>query len=106
MDGALRFTQVSKSFGTARRKVTALAEVSFTISTGRITGLIGPDGAGKTTLMRLAACLLMPDAGTITVLGLDGKSQAQAIQSQIGYMPQRFGLYEDLTVRENLNLYA
>jgi ABC-2 type transport system ATP-binding protein len=106
MEGALRFTQVSKSFGAARRRVKALAEVSFTISTGRITGLIGPDGAGKTTLMRLAACLLMPDAGTITVLGLESKSKAQAIQSQIGYMPQRFGLYEDLTVRENLNLYA
>ena len=73
---------------------------------GRITGLLGPDGAGKTTLMRLAAALLHPDAGQVQVLGLDTRTQAAQIQQQIGYMPQRFGLYEELSLRENLNLYA
>ncbi|MDY0040676.1 MAG: ATP-binding cassette domain-containing protein, partial [Desulforhabdus sp.] len=73
---------------------------------GVITGLIGPDGAGKTTFMRLAAGLLVPDEGRITVLGLDATRDSLAVQASIGYMPQRFGLYEDLSVQENLDLYA
>ena len=72
----------------------------------QITGLVGPDGAGKTTLMRLIAGLLRPDAGRIEVLGLDVARNPLGVQSRLGYMPQRFGLYEDLTVRENLELYA
>jgi len=86
--------------------VQALEEVSFAIQPGRVTGLIGPDGAGKTTLMRLAAGLLLPDTGAISVLGLDSRARPLAVQSCIGYMPQRFGLYEDLSVQENLDLYA
>lgn len=71
-----------------------------------MTGLIGPDGAGKTTLMRLAAGLLEPDSGQIRVLGHDPTKESAKVQLAIGYMPQRFGLYEDLTVQENLDLYA
>ncbi len=84
----------------------ALQQVSFRVRHGVVTGLVGPDAAGKTTLMRLAAGLLAPDAGTITVLGMDATAQSLAVQGAIGYMPQRFGLYEDLTVQENLDLYA
>lgn len=71
-----------------------------------VTGLIGPDAAGKTTLMRLVAGLLLPDEGEITALGLDVRRKPLDVQSSLGYMPQRFGLYEDLTVQENLDLYA
>jgi ABC-2 type transport system ATP-binding protein len=84
----------------------ALAGIDLTLQYGTLTALVGPDGAGKTTFLRLAAGLLMPDAGTLRVLGLDVTKAAQAIQDRIGYMPQRFGLYEDLSVQENLDLYA
>jgi len=78
----------------------------LTVAAGQVTGLIGPDGAGKTTFMRLAAGLLRADAGTIEVLGLDLARESLSVQASIGYMPQRFGLYEDLSVAENLDLYA
>ena len=86
--------------------VQALDGVSLTAGHGTLTALVGPDGAGKTTLLRLAAGLLTADAGQMTVLGIDVAADPQQIQSRIGYMPQRFGLYEDLTVQENLDLYA
>src|SRR5262249_17526460 len=73
---------------------------------GTLTALVGPDGAGKTPLIRLMAGLMPPDSGTLEVLDLDVEAQPQAVQDRIGYMPQRFGLYEDLSVAENLNLYA
>jgi ABC-2 type transport system ATP-binding protein len=85
---------------------TALDGVSAEIVPGEITGLVGPDGAGKTTLLRLIAGLLKPDAGTITVLGHDSVTGIALFGRDIGYMPQRSGLYEDLTVGENLRLYA
>jgi ABC-type multidrug transport system ATPase subunit len=72
----------------------------------RVTGLVGPDGAGKTTLLRLFAGLLLPTDGTVTVCGFDTRTQLQPIREAVSYMPQRFGLYEDLTVRENLDLYS
>ncbi len=97
---------LSKSFRVGKRRIDALDGVSFTAEAGGITGLIGPDGAGKTTLMRLAAGLLLPDTGRLSVLGLDAAEEPLAVQSRVGYMPQRFGLYEDLTVQENLDLYA
>ncbi|HEX8979653.1 MAG TPA: ATP-binding cassette domain-containing protein [Parasulfuritortus sp.] len=97
---------LSKAFHAGGREVAALAGVSLGIRAGAVTGLIGPDGAGKTTFMRLAAGLLVPDAGRITVLGLDATRDSLAVQAALGYMPQRFGLYEDLTVQENLDLYA
>ncbi len=84
----------------------ALEGVSITVSTGEIVGLIGPDGAGKTTLLRICAGLLGSDAGSVHALGIDVLAQPVIVQQQIGYMPQRFGLYEDLTVQENLDLYA
>ena len=106
LSAALELTGVSKQFRAGAREIQALSEVSLRARLGVVTGLIGPDGAGKTTLMRLAAGLLLPDRGTIRVLGLDVVNAALQVQSEIGYMPQRFGLYEDLTVQENLDLYA
>jgi ABC-2 type transport system ATP-binding protein len=98
-----QLSDVTKSFGGASP---ALDAVSGIFPAGEITGLVGPDGAGKTTLIRLMTGLMLPDSGTVTVLGFDTKRDAAAIQTTIGYMPQRFGLYEDLSVQENLNLYA
>lgn len=89
-----------------RETIKALDSVSFSVSRGEVTGLIGPDGAGKTTLIRLAAGLFTPDAGSVSVLGIDAAAHPQTVQSRIGYMPQKFGLYEDLSVQENLDLYA
>jgi len=105
-DAILVAEALSKSFHLGRNVTTALTGVSLSIRPGVVTGLIGPDGAGKTTFMRLAAGLLEPDAGRITVLDRDATKQSLEIQSMLGYMPQRFGLYEDLTVQENLDLYA
>ncbi|HML59721.1 MAG TPA: ATP-binding cassette domain-containing protein [Solidesulfovibrio sp.] len=84
----------------------ALDALTAEIPAGMVTGLIGPDGAGKTTCIRLLAGLLHPTRGTLTVLGRDPVTQADAIHARIGYMPQKFGLYEDLSVIENLRLYA
>jgi ABC-2 type transport system permease protein len=86
--------------------VVALDGVSLEARQGTLTALVGPDGAGKTTLIRLAAGLLTADSGELKVLGVEVRADPQQVQARIGYMPQRFGLYEDLTVRENLNLYA
>ena len=89
-----------------KEKIKALDGVTLRVARGAVTGLIGPDGAGKTTLIRVATGLFAPEAGSIHVLGIDVTADPQAVQSRVGYMPQRFGLYEDLTVEENLNLYA
>ena len=102
----LAFAGVVKRFASGGAGVTALDGVSLALEPGGIVGLFGPDGAGKTTLLRLAAGLLRPDAGTVTVLDHDTRHEAAAVQGAIGYMPQHFGLYEDLTVQENLDLYA
>ena len=104
--GVLTFFEIIKRFRTGGRTVDALNHVSVDIRKGRITGLIGPDGAGKTTLMRMAAGLLLPDSGRALVLGMDIARQAESVQAAVGYMPQRFGLYDDLSVQENLDLYA
>ncbi|MCL2716668.1 MAG: ATP-binding cassette domain-containing protein [Alphaproteobacteria bacterium] len=101
-DDIVQFRNVTRRFGTT----CALDGVSGTVAAGRITGLVGPDGAGKTTLIRLITALMVPDAGTITVFGHDTGRDAAPIHAAIGYMPQRFGLYEDLSVGENLDLYA
>ena len=84
----------------------AVAPLNCTIRKGYVTGLVGPDGAGKTTLMRMLAGLLKPDEGSARVLGLDPIKDDGPLHAMLGYMPQKFGLYEDLTVMENLNLYA
>ena len=98
---------ICKTFDIARgKKITALDAISLKIFQGRVTGLVGADGAGKTTLIRIAAGLLVPTAGQMTLLGLDSVEHSLEIQSRVGYMPQKFGLYQDLTVIENLRLYA
>ncbi|MEZ5934895.1 MAG: ATP-binding cassette domain-containing protein [Alphaproteobacteria bacterium] len=84
----------------------ALDGISAAIGGGAVTGLVGPDGAGKTTFLRLLTGLLLPASGTVEALGYSTVTEPERIRAEIGYMPQRFGLYEDLTVRENLNLYA
>ncbi|MGD9210491.1 MAG: ATP-binding cassette domain-containing protein [Desulfobacteraceae bacterium] len=86
--------------------IEALRHISFNAKPGEVTGLVGADGAGKTTLIRIAAGLLTPTKGSVTVLGLDSTAHAVEIQSKVGYMPQKFGLYQDLTVSENMDLYA
>jgi len=97
-------TALSKQFPGAGRA--ALSDVSLEIRAGVVTGLVGPDGAGKTTLLRILAGLLLPTAGTVRVLGSDPGQDMETLRSSLGYMPQKFGLYEDLTVAENLDLYA
>lgn len=94
--------EVSKSFG----KTEAVKNLSARFASGKLTGLIGPDGAGKTTLMRLMAGLMSPTSGGITVLGFNTVNESKDLADDVGYMPQQFGLYEDLSVGENLNLYA
>jgi pyoluteorin transport system ATP-binding protein len=107
LPSVLSARDVRKSFHPPRQPtVQALAGVSLDAPRGMLTALVGPDGAGKTTLMRLAAGLLRADSGELTVLGVDAAVDPQQIQDRISYMPQRFGLYEDLTVAENLDLYA
>lgn len=89
-----------------KKSIDALKNISISAKKGYITGFVGPDGAGKTTLMRLSAGLLVPTEGTMRVLGFDVTKNIDEIRSRIGYMPQQFGLYEDLSILENLNLFA
>lgn len=98
----ISMTGVSRSFGELR----AVNGVDLTLGRGEIYGLVGPDGAGKTTLMRLLAGALAPDSGSIRVMGLDVANEPDRIRERVGYMPQLFGLYADLTVYENLRFFA
>ena len=93
-------------FSTSAGKVTALRDITAEIAPGVITGVVGPDGAGKTTLLRHLAGLLRPSTGRVEVLGHDMARDAALAHPHIGYMPQRFGLYEDLSVAENFALFA
>jgi ABC-2 type transport system ATP-binding protein len=98
-----------KSFlqkGKTKAAIQALDGVSVEVAAGELTALVGPDGAGKTTLMRIIGGLLTADSGTLSVLGIDPRLDPQSVQDRIAYMPQKFGLYDDLTVQENLDLYA
>jgi ABC-2 type transport system ATP-binding protein len=98
---------VTKSFRRATGAIVpALRSISLETRAGALTALVGPDSAGKTTLMRLAAGLLVPESGELRILGIDVASRSQEVQDRVGYMPQRFGLYEDMSVQENLDLYA
>jgi ABC-2 type transport system ATP-binding protein len=105
---ALSGTRLCKRFVAKEtgRTVDALGGVSLDVPAGALTALVGPDGAGKTTLLRLAAGLMSPSTGELQVLGIDVARHPQQVQDRISYMPQRFGLYEDLSVQENLDLYA
>ncbi|RQW04107.1 ABC transporter ATP-binding protein, partial [candidate division KSB1 bacterium] len=91
-----------KEFGS----VTAVADVSFTVNEGELFAFIGPDGAGKTTLIRILATLLRPDSGAASIVGYDVVRDYKPLRCMLGYMPGRFSLYHDLTVEENLRFYA
>ena len=97
----LRIESVSYRFGAT----VAVRNVSLTVEQGRIFGLVGSDGAGKSTLLRMAATMVKPAAGRITIDGLDVVADRTAVKDRIGYMPQRFGLYQDLTVEENIDFF-
>ncbi len=99
---AVEVSRLTKTVG----RFTAVREVSFAIPTGEIFGLLGPNGAGKTTTIRMLCGILMPTSGQATVLGFDVARQPEEIKKSIGYMSQKFALYNDLTVVENLDLYA
>ena len=99
---AIEVNSISKHYG----KVQALCDVSFSVGKGEVFGLIGPDGAGKTSMYRILCSLLLPDAGTATVDGYDVVSQMKEIRKRIGYMPGKFSLYQDLTIEENLKFFA
>lgn len=96
--------QLTRRFEKAPRP--AVDEISLEISTGELFGVVGPDGAGKTTLFRMLTTLLLPDSGSASVNGLDVVKEYKQIRSRVGYMPGRFSLYQDLTVEENLNFFA
>ena len=101
-------TNISKSFydKASKKEIVALENINIAIPYGKLTALIGPDGAGKTTFLRMVCGLVVPSSGTLDVLGIDVTVNPQKVQDRISYMPQKFGLYEDLSVSENMNLYA
>ena len=99
---AIEVNNISKHYG----KVEALRNVSFSVEKGEVFGLIGPDGAGKTSMFRILCSLLLPNEGTATVEGYDVVSQMKEIRKRVGYMPGRFSLYQDLTIEENLQFFA
>ena len=99
---AIEVNNVSKSYG----KVKALNDVSFAVQKGEVFGLIGPDGAGKTSMYRILCSLLLPETGTATVDGFDVVKQMREVRCRVGYMPGKFSLYQDLTVEENLKFFA
>ena len=101
-DSAIRFDGVTRRYGA----VTAIAQLSFEVRAGQMFGLIGPDGAGKTTTIRLAGGLLRPDQGRIAVFGRDPIAEHRAITGDVGYLSQRFSLYGDLTIDENIAFFA
>lgn len=102
-------TDLNKTFKAEQKDlddVQALQGINMQIKTGKLTALVGPDGAGKTTFLRLIAGLYKPTTGSLKVLGMDVAKDPQSVQDRISYMPQKFGLYEDLSIQENLDLYA
>lgn len=102
MTAAIEIDGLRKSYG----GIKALDKIDLTVESGEMFGLIGPDGAGKSTLYRILATLLSPDSGRVSMLGLDVVNNYKTLRKRIGYMPERFSLYPDMTVRENLNFFA
>ena len=98
----ISLSDISKSY----KKAKAVQDISFDVNPGELFGLIGPDGAGKTTIFRILTTLLIPDEGTATVAGFDVVKDYKVIRKSVGYMPGRFSLYQDLTVEENLTFFA
>ncbi|WP_151980753.1 ATP-binding cassette domain-containing protein [Acinetobacter guerrae] len=103
---AQNLRQVFRSENKKMPDICAIQDLNMRIRSGQLTALVGPDGAGKTTFLRLIAGLYQPTSGSLQVLGTDVSKNPQAVQDRISYMPQRFGLYEDLSIQENLDLYA
>src|SRR6478752_4811057 len=97
--------RLSKAYG-KKKEIKAVNEISFEVAQGELFGLIGPDGAGKTSLFRMLTTLLLPDSGNASVDGSDIVKDFKAIRNKVGYMPGRFSLYQDLSVEENLNFFA
>lgn len=106
MSAAITVTQLRKSYLNGKESVEALKPVTFSVRKGELFGLIGPDGAGKTTLIRLLTTLILPDEGAATVDGYDIVKDYKEIRKLVGYMPGKFSLYQDLSVRENLDFFA
>jgi ABC-2 type transport system ATP-binding protein len=104
--GGVTVNNLEKKYGTKKEIVQALRGVSFDVKRGELFGIIGPDGAGKTSLFRVLTTLLLPDGGSATVDGLDVVKDFKEIRKRVGYMPGRFSLYQDLTVAENLEFFA
>lgn len=103
---AVKVEKIKKEFKTGKSVVTALQDISFDVNRGEIFGLIGPDGAGKTTLFRILTTLMIANSGNAWVDGFEVVSQYKEIRKRVGYMPGRFSLYQDLTVEENLSFFA
>lgn len=103
---AVSLQHIKKTYGKPKDQVLALRDISFDVSKGELFGLIGPDGAGKTSLFRILTTLLLADSGSATVNGFDVVKQYKQIRRSVGYMPGRFSLYQDLTVAENLQFFA
>lgn len=99
-------TIVVKNINKSYEEAKALNNISFSVEKGELFGIIGPDGAGKTTLFRILTTLILPDTGTATIEGLDVVKDYKKIRTQVGYMPGKFSLYQDLTVEENLQFFA
>lgn len=103
---AIIVDQVSKSYTVGKKKTNALNQISLEVESGTLFGLIGPDGAGKTSLFRILTSLLLPDEGKVWVDGLDVLTAYKILRQRIGYMPGKFSLYTDLTIQENIEFFA
>jgi ABC-2 type transport system ATP-binding protein len=99
---SIEATDLTKSFGA----LTAVRRLNLEVNSGEIFGLVGPDASGKTTTLRMLCGILPPDDGGARVAGCDIRSEAELLREKVGYLPQRFGLYGDLTVLENIHFYA
>ncbi|HYK45186.1 MAG TPA: ABC transporter ATP-binding protein [Parafilimonas sp.] len=104
--GGVVVEDIVKTYGTKKKLVTALDDISFEVEPGELFGIIGPDGAGKTSLFRILTTLLLADKGHATLAGFDVVKDYKAVRKRVGYMPGRFSLYQDLTVQENLDFFA
>jgi len=105
MTNSVLVNKLSKTYG-KKKEIKAVTEISFEVSQGELFGIIGPDGAGKTSLFRMLTTLLLPDSGNAFVDGSDIVKDYKAIRNKVGYMPGRFSLYQDLSVEENLDFFA
>lgn len=103
---AIELNSITKTYTAKKNVITAADDVSFSVGEGELFGLIGPDGAGKTSIFRILTTVLLADKGNATVMGFDVVKDYAAIRNIVGYMPGRFSLYQDLTVEENLNFFA